>query len=90
MGQAFQMMNGPVLNEMLGAKENVFATRLLASEAAPEKMVTKLDWSVLTRAPRAEELERFSNTFWKRPTAARVWKMYKRGGYSKLERVSFP
>ncbi len=57
MGQAFQMMNGPVLNEMLAAKENALG-KLLASEKSNEQIVTDLYWSVLTRAPSGGELSK--------------------------------
>jgi hypothetical protein len=59
MGQAFQMMNGPVLNEMLAANENSLG-KLLASEKSNEQIVTDLYWSALTRAPSGEELAKLA------------------------------
>ncbi len=58
MGQAFQMMNGPVLNEMLSARENRLAG-LLASGRSDAQIVTELCWTALSRAPRPEELRKF-------------------------------
>lgn len=59
MGQAFQMMNGPVLNQMLGSKENVLS-KLLDSGQSAEQIVSQLYWSALTREPRGGEAARFS------------------------------
>jgi hypothetical protein len=59
MGQAFQLMNGPVLNEMLAAQENSLG-KLLATQKSNEQIITDLYWSALTRAPLAEELSKFS------------------------------
>ncbi len=56
MGQAFQMMNGPVLNEMLEKKGNIL-DRFLESKTAPDIVVTHLYWSALSRAPSPAELE---------------------------------
>ena len=58
MGQAFQMMSGPVLHEMLSAHDN----RLGAFEQfrkAHEEIIADLYWSALTRPPTQPEL-RFS------------------------------
>ncbi len=60
MGQAFQMMNGPVLNEMLAEKNNAI-DKLIASAHSNEQIITDLYWSALTRAPSAEELAKFSS-----------------------------
>jgi hypothetical protein len=55
MGQAFQMMNGPVLNEMLAEKENSLS-KLLDSGKSNDEIVSELYWSALTRAPHPDEL----------------------------------
>jgi hypothetical protein len=60
MGQAFQMMNGPVLNEMLAEKENILG-KLLASDKSSEQIVTDLYWSALTRAPSGDELSKLAS-----------------------------
>jgi hypothetical protein len=52
MGQAFQMMNGPVLNDQLGRKDNVLAK--LAGEA-PQEAVDELWWRCLSRGPTPAE-----------------------------------
>lgn len=70
MGQAFQMMNGPVLNEALDAKENVLAE--LASSSRPSaEIVDDLWWRCLSRAPSAVEsaraIEHLSSAKEKRP-----------------------
>lgn len=57
MGQAFQMMNGPVLNDLLGAKENVLA-ELAASDRPHSEMVNDLWWRCLSRPPSAAEAAR--------------------------------
>jgi hypothetical protein len=54
MGQAFQLMNGPLLNEMLAEKNNVVA-ELLASESNAEEKITSLYWRALARAPSETE-----------------------------------
>ncbi len=59
MGQAFQMMNGPVLNEMLAAKGNR-ADQLLKGHRSSGEIIESLYWSALTRDPSPEELARFS------------------------------
>ena len=58
MGQAFQMMSGPVVQELLTAKENRIA-KLLATERGAEEIIQELYWSTLTRAPSNEELKAF-------------------------------
>ncbi len=55
MSQAFQLMNGPLLNEMLANKEN-FVGQLLASESTPGEKITALYWRTLSRAPSEAEL----------------------------------
>ena len=55
MGQAFQLMNGPVLNEMLASKENIIA-QLLGSDSTPEQKLTTLYWRTLSRTPSESEL----------------------------------
>ena len=59
MAQAFQLMNGPVLNEMLAAKENVIS-KLLESGKPANEIVRELTWRTLSRAPTEAELAKFS------------------------------
>jgi hypothetical protein len=59
MGQAFQLMNGPVLNEMLAKKENILI-QLLASNSALDQKITALYWRTLSRAPSESELTALS------------------------------
>lgn len=55
MGQAFQMMNGPMLNELLASETNCFAT-LLASGRPDDEILDDLWWRCLSRAPAQAEL----------------------------------
>ncbi|HYE31335.1 MAG TPA: DUF1549 and DUF1553 domain-containing protein [Methylomirabilota bacterium] len=55
MSQAFQMISGPLINELIARPENRLAA--LAKSSRPEKdIVSELYWSALTRAPSASEL----------------------------------
>lgn len=55
MGQAFQMISGPTVNELLTEKENR-VTRLLAAGKSNREILEELFWSALTRPPAQEEL----------------------------------
>ncbi len=55
MGQAFQMISGPTVNELLGEKENR-VSRLLAAGKSNREIVDELFWTALTRAPAPAEL----------------------------------
>jgi hypothetical protein len=54
MSQAFQLMNGPVLNEMLAGKGNIIE-QLLESGKPANEIVSDLTWRTLGRAPTDEE-----------------------------------
>jgi len=54
MGQAFQLISGPGIHELLTANDNQIG-QLLASGRSPREMVTELYWTALSRAP--NELE---------------------------------
>ena len=54
MGQAFQMISGPTVNELLAQKENR-VSRLLAAGKSNQEIVENLFWTALTRAPTQEE-----------------------------------
>jgi hypothetical protein len=56
MGQAFQMISGPAVNELLAEKENR-VSRLVASGKSNREMLAVLFWTALTRAPTQEELD---------------------------------
>jgi hypothetical protein len=56
MGQVFQMISGPTVNELLAAKENR-VTRLLAGSRSNREIVEELFWRALTRAPTPQELD---------------------------------
>jgi len=56
MNQAFQMISGLTVNELLAEKENR-VTRLLADGKSDREIMEELYWTALTRAPTAEELE---------------------------------
>src|SRR5258708_19979690 len=51
-GQAFQMISGPMLTEMLAEKENRIS-RLLATGRSDREIGDELFWIALTRAPPA-------------------------------------
>jgi hypothetical protein len=55
MGQAFQMISGPTVNELLAEKDNR-VSRLLASGKSNREIVEELFWTALTRAPTETEL----------------------------------
>src|SRR5439155_1262577 len=56
MGQAFQMISGPTVNELLAEKENRIS-RLLATGRSNREILEELFWTALTRAPCRRELD---------------------------------
>jgi len=56
MAQAFQMISGPTVTELLREKENRI-TRLLASSKPNRQIVEELYWTALTRAPSEREID---------------------------------
>src|SRR5207237_9224447 len=54
MGQAFQMISGPTVNELLAEKENR-VSRLLAAGKSNREIVEELFWAALTRSPTPQE-----------------------------------
>ncbi len=54
MGQAFQMISGPTVNQLLAEKENR-VSRLLAAGKSNREIVEELFLSALARAPTQEE-----------------------------------
>ncbi len=59
MGQAFQMISGPTVNELLSEKENR-VSQLLASSESNREVLEELFWGTLTRAPSQAELGNLS------------------------------
>ena len=57
MGQAFQMISGSAINDLLDAPDNRLA-RLLGSGRSNGAMVEELYWAALTRPPTSRELDR--------------------------------
>jgi len=57
MGQAFQMMSGPVTSQLIASKENRL-DRMLNRKLPPAEMISELFWATLSRPPNATELER--------------------------------
>src|SRR5262249_14261983 len=55
MGQAFQMISGPTVTQLLAEKENR-VSRLLASGQTHQEILDELFWTALTRAPTGKEL----------------------------------
>jgi hypothetical protein len=55
LGQAFQLMSGPLINDLLGRPENRLS-RLLASGKPSAEIIEELYWAALARAPGAAEL----------------------------------
>jgi hypothetical protein len=58
MGQAFQMISGPTVNELLAEKENRVSHLLASGKARPE-ILDELFWTALTRAPTPGERDTF-------------------------------
>jgi len=58
MGQAFQMINGPTVNELLAEPKNR-ASRLAESSQTNREIVEDLFWTALTRRPTKAESETF-------------------------------
>ena len=56
MGQAFQMISGPALNELLAEKENR-VSHLLVGDQSNRQIVEEMFWTALTRAPTQAELD---------------------------------
>ena len=56
MSQAFQMISGPLMNELLTGSDNRLA-QMLASGKSNSDMIEDLYWSALTRAPSSTESE---------------------------------
>jgi hypothetical protein len=54
MGQAFQMISGPAVNELLAEKDNR-VSRLLAAGKSDREILEELFWTALTRTPTPEE-----------------------------------
>ncbi|MEW6159147.1 MAG: DUF1549 and DUF1553 domain-containing protein [Verrucomicrobiota bacterium] len=55
LGQAFQMISGPALNEWFEAKENRL-TRLIAAGKTNQEILDEMFWTALTRPPSPSEL----------------------------------
>jgi hypothetical protein len=55
MSQAFQMITGPSLNDLLTTSENRLS-KLLTQTKSNQEMIDELYWTALTRAPTAPEL----------------------------------
>jgi hypothetical protein len=55
MNQAFQMISGPTVNDLLAEKENR-VSRLLAGGKSNREIIGQLYWTALTRAPSEAEL----------------------------------
>jgi hypothetical protein len=55
MGQAFQLISGPTVNQMLGEKENRI-TQLIAANKTNCEMLDELFWAALTRLPTEKEM----------------------------------
>jgi hypothetical protein len=55
MGQAFQMISGPAINDLLAREDNRIA-RLLSSGKSNRQIVEELYWSALTRPPTEAEM----------------------------------
>jgi hypothetical protein len=57
MPQVFQLVSGPLMQQLLTRKSNVLG-KLLEAEKDNTKVVDQLFWTALTRAPSAAELDR--------------------------------
>ena len=54
MGQAFQLISGPLINNQLSAKDNRL-TEMVKSGRTDEQIVEELYWTTLTRPPNDKE-----------------------------------
>jgi hypothetical protein len=61
LGQAFQLMSGPVMTELITRPDNRVG-RLLVSGKTMREIVEELYWAALTRPPTAEETQRLVAT----------------------------
>jgi hypothetical protein len=59
MGQAFQLMNGPLVNEMLAAKEGL-ASSLVEEKRDISEITEELYWRALARRPSEQEMSGFN------------------------------
>jgi hypothetical protein len=57
MSQAFQLISGPLMNDLLTAKDNRLA-RLAASGKSSRQLAEELYWTALTRSPSVTERDR--------------------------------
>jgi hypothetical protein len=55
LGQVFQMISGPTVNEMLAEKANR-VSRLLAADRSNREILEEFFWATLTRSPSGTEL----------------------------------
>lgn len=56
LGQAFQLISGPDITQMLSARDNRLG-KLLADGKSTDQIITELYWAALTRAPSDGELQ---------------------------------
>jgi hypothetical protein len=56
LNQAFQLVSGPLINQLLTAKDNRL-TKLMEQSQAPADWVEELYWSALSRAPSSREMK---------------------------------
>ena len=56
LGQAFQMLSGPTMTELLADKNNRIAALIVSSKSS-EEMVNELFWTALSRPPMGAELQ---------------------------------
>jgi len=57
MGQAFQMISGPAINDLLAAPDNRLA-QLLKGDKSNQEIIEELYWTALTRPPTEKESNR--------------------------------
>ena len=57
MGQAFQMISGPAINDLLAAPDNRLA-QLLKGGKSNQEIIEELYWTALTRPPTEKESNR--------------------------------
>jgi hypothetical protein len=60
MAQAFQLISGPAVNELIEQKENRLG-QLLASGKTDSQIIDELFWTALTRAPSPPESQKFTD-----------------------------
>jgi hypothetical protein len=72
LGQAFQLISGPLVDRMLTSEGNRIA-RLAASSEPPEQLLDELFWSTLSRAPNFDEIRELAEYVKRAADRRKAW-----------------